>query len=209
MSAINNAQCACISAFLLSIGSAAYGAQPPDVVTSDGNGNTAMGSDALLNNSTGDGNTASGDSALNSNTTGSNNTASGIAALQSNTTGVNNTASGFLRSRQQHDRLQQRGDRSRCAPIQLNGSENSAYGEAALWNNTSGNDNNATGLQALFSNTTGGGNIASGLNALHKNTSGSGNIAIGSRETLIYRWCRRCWSLSYGLLDETTDAHRI
>ena len=94
MSAINNAQCACISAFLLSIGSAAYGAQPPDVVTSDGNGNTAMGSDALLNNSTGDGNTASGDSALNSNTTGSNNTASGIAALQSNTTGVNNTASG-------------------------------------------------------------------------------------------------------------------
>src|SRR5205085_8789639 len=29
------------------------------------------------------------------------------------------------------------------------------------------------------------------------------------RETLIYRWCRRCWSLSYELLNETTDAHRI
>src|SRR5207253_5619478 len=25
------------------------------------------------------------------------------------------------------------------------------------------------------------------------------------RETLIYRWCRRCWSLSYALRDETTD----
>src|SRR5207253_6798256 len=29
------------------------------------------------------------------------------------------------------------------------------------------------------------------------------------RETLIYRWCRRCWSLSYELRDETTDVHRI
>src|SRR5437016_4740948 len=25
-----------------------------------------------------------------------------------------------------------------------------------------------------------------------------------SKETLIYRWCRRCWSLSYELRDETT-----
>src|SRR5207244_6863538 len=30
-----------------------------------------------------------------------------------------------------------------------------------------------------------------------------------SKETLIYRWCRRCWSLSYELRDETTDVHRI
>src|SRR5207302_9265649 len=29
-----------------------------------------------------------------------------------------------------------------------------------------------------------------------------GVAAVVVRETLIYRWCRRCWSLSYGLLDE-------
>src|SRR5207248_6890522 len=34
-------------------------------------------------------------------------------------------------------------------------------------------------------------------------------IPLASRETLIYRWCRRCWSLSYELRDETTDVHRI
>src|SRR6202044_2729731 len=75
---------------------AAYGTQPPDVVTSDGTGNTAMGSSALLNSTSGYGNnTAAGYEALLNNTTGVNNTASGNSALLSNTQGASNTASGY------------------------------------------------------------------------------------------------------------------
>src|SRR5437870_949506 len=48
----------------------AFGAQPPDVVSSDSNGNTAMGSHALLSVSSGYGNTAAGYAPLYSTTTG-------------------------------------------------------------------------------------------------------------------------------------------
>ncbi len=82
---------------LLTVGGigTAVAAQPPDVVTSDGSGNTAMGSGALLRLSSGSENTASGDEALYSNTAGSYNTASGVQVLFYNTTGTDNTASGF------------------------------------------------------------------------------------------------------------------
>jgi hypothetical protein len=56
--------------------------------------NTALGLNALLNNTTGFNNTASGRGALLNNTTGNNNTASGRAALIGNDTGNNNTALG-------------------------------------------------------------------------------------------------------------------
>src|SRR5205807_5739852 len=56
--------------------------------------NTALGYQALYNDSTGIGNTATGDGALSGNTTGNYNTASGWAALSGNTTGSHNTASG-------------------------------------------------------------------------------------------------------------------
>ena len=65
-------------------------AQPPDVVSSDSNGNTAMGSHALLSLSSGSGNTAAGYAPLYSTTTGHYNTAFGYEALYSNTTGFNN-----------------------------------------------------------------------------------------------------------------------
>src|SRR6266850_1312974 len=68
--------------------------QPPDVVVSDAAGNTAMGTQALLNNTTGDQNTAAGAFVLNLNTTGFNNSAVGFGALANNTTGNNNTAVG-------------------------------------------------------------------------------------------------------------------
>ena len=78
---------------------AAYGQVPSTNDTSDGNGNTGMGSAALGGPTplalTGTDNTASGDQALLSNTTGDNNTASGGDALQNNTTGNDNTASGW------------------------------------------------------------------------------------------------------------------
>src|SRR5262249_8706078 len=56
--------------------------------------NTAIGADALANNTTGGGNTAIGLFALVSSTTGQGNTAIGISALQGNTTGNFNTAIG-------------------------------------------------------------------------------------------------------------------
>jgi hypothetical protein len=75
----------------------AYGQQPPDSVTSDGFGNTAMGSNALLDLSTaGDTgeNTAAGYYSLSANISGSQNSAFGSWTLYFNTTGYGNTASG-------------------------------------------------------------------------------------------------------------------
>jgi len=52
-----------------------------------GSSNTAIGNNALQNNTIGSVNTASGAGALTNNTTGSFNTATGVSALQTNTTG--------------------------------------------------------------------------------------------------------------------------
>ena len=60
-----------------------------------GSGNTAIGTQALLNNALSTLNTATGISALFSNTTGDNNTANGAFALFANTSGDNNTATGL------------------------------------------------------------------------------------------------------------------
>src|SRR6266487_1436400 len=57
-------------------------------------GNTFLGDEALVNNTTGIFNTAMGLRTLFSNTTGSNNTATGFGALFDNTTGYFNTATG-------------------------------------------------------------------------------------------------------------------
>ena len=83
-----------LTAALLAISSIALGDQPPNVVDSDSDFNTAMGTDALLNLTTGNENTAAGFEALPSNTTGLPNTAFGLQALKSNTTGGRNTATG-------------------------------------------------------------------------------------------------------------------
>jgi hypothetical protein len=53
----------------------------PYCVTSDDEGNTACGTNALYSNTEGEANSAFGDSALHSNTTGEFNTASGTSAL--------------------------------------------------------------------------------------------------------------------------------
>ncbi len=55
---------------------------------------TALGLNALIDNSGGSQNTATGAVALQGNTTGSNNTGTGVSALQNNSTGSNNTATG-------------------------------------------------------------------------------------------------------------------
>ena len=73
-----------------------------------GNGNTALGDDALASNTTGANNTALGASALASNTTGNSNTATGaLTPSRSNTTGSRQHRHGGRRPRQQHHGRQQ------------------------------------------------------------------------------------------------------
>jgi hypothetical protein len=165
--------------------------------TSDGNGNTGMGSYALGKGGSAGGifNTASGNYALSSNGTGSNNTASGFEALYSNTTGGNNTASGVNALL-----YNSTGDNNTASGYQAlysnttgynntasgyealynnNANDNTASGYYALYSNTTGAYNTAAGLNALYSNTTGGSNTASGLNALYSNSTGGNNTASG------------------------------
>jgi hypothetical protein len=124
--------------------------------------NTGIGSSALFSNTTGLANTAVGSNSLYNNTTANYNTAVGVSALGSNTTGENNTASG-------------------AGSLQYNttGEQNSAFGKNTLSSNTTGSINTATGTGALSSNTAGGANTANGANALLSNTTGSNNNATG------------------------------
>jgi Chaperone of endosialidase len=124
------------------------------------NGNTALGSDALLNNTTGTGNTAIGTGALTFNTTGFNNTATGQSALTFNKHGYNNTAIGV-------------------GSLNMNteGNSNTAVG-GALGGNTAGSANTAVGVGALADNSTGNDNTALGFLAGH-NLTGDNNIALG------------------------------
>jgi hypothetical protein len=124
-------------------------------------GNTAVGVDALLSNTTGYDNTASGAAALFANTTGYRNTASGRRALYFNTS-WENTATGF-----------------EALYSNTGGAFNTASGSEALRANTTGSANTAVGVAALRANTTGGGNTAVGAVALPVNITGSENTAIG------------------------------
>jgi hypothetical protein len=148
---------------LVTVNGSAYAAQPPDVVNSDANANTAMGSSAILNLTTGNANTASGYEALFQNTTGNFNTASGYQALLLDTTGSANSASGAL-----------------ALALNSTGVNNSAVGFQALYSNNSGNDNTAFGYNALFSNTIGSLNNAAGYSTLYSNTTGKYNNGMGT-----------------------------
>jgi hypothetical protein len=63
----------------------------------------------------------------------------------------------------------------------MNGDNNTAIGNGALYSSTTGNNNTATGFDALRLNTTGNGNTANGYRALYSNTTGNGNTANGYR----------------------------
>lgn len=150
---------ASIFVLVCTITSPAFAGQPPDVVQSDANANTAMGTNALLHN-TGCCNTAAGDATLYNNTSGGNNTAFGTYALNSNQTGSDNSAFGYN------------------ALAANNASGNAAFGFQALSNNTSGYFNAAFGYQTLLTNTNGSANAAFGYQALLDNN-GDSNTAFG------------------------------
>jgi len=125
--------------------------------------NTAIGYQALFNNTVGGGNTATGYVALAGNTTGGDNTAHGSNALTANTTGANNTAGGAL-----------------ALFSNTIGNSNTAYGTSAVAFDTTGSDNTGFGFHTLFGLTTGSNNIAIGSNAGSSLSGGdSNNIDIG------------------------------
>jgi hypothetical protein len=148
-------------------------------------GNTAEGTNALLNLNTATGlyNTAAGFRSLESNVNGrfntgvgaaalvvntaDQNTATGAAALFTNTSGAFNTADGAF------------------ALFKNNtGFSNTPNGDSALFNNTSGDSNTATSFIALVSNTTGVANTAIGRDALSSNITGNNNTAVGRNALL-------------------------
>ena len=124
---------------------------------------TALGQDALFNDSPGTDNTGIGFQALYSVTSGGVfNTALGSFALHSNTTGDENVALGFQ-------------------PLYDNttGSCNIAVGGNALIANTTGSLNVAVGEEALQAHTTPFDNVAVGPGAMSLGTQGQYNVAIG------------------------------
>ena len=124
--------------------------------------NTAVGANALRDNTTGESNTAIGFQALRDTTTGTQNTASGVEALVATTTASNNTAVGY-----------------KAAYTNTTGANNTALGLEALRSNTTASNNTAVGYQAGYSNTTGSELTAIGHTALRSNTTGIDNTALG------------------------------
>ena len=160
------------------------------------NGNTAEGTDALLNLGTGANNTAVGFTALQNNSIGDYNTAIGAKALLLNISGSANTAHGYnalsantigsANTAQGKDALSANTAGSVNTAVgntalmnNTNGSANTAIGTNALAGNTTASNNTANGFAALMDNTTGANNTASGTSALLNNSTGSSNIALG------------------------------
>jgi hypothetical protein len=168
-----------VTGLLMGLAISAYAQQPPDVVQSDSNQNTAMGTGALSSEVFGaQYNTATGFSALTSNTGGSFNTATGRGALYSNTIGMYNTATGY-----QALAANTIGDGNTAVGYQAlnsnNNVSNSAFGDDALSQNNSGYENVAFGVDTLVANVAGNDNTAVGTYALQSNT-GSDNIGVGA-----------------------------
>jgi hypothetical protein len=137
----------------------AFGVDALSVAT--GIENTAIGYQALQNNTTGATNTAVGNNALLLNTIGIQNTAIGYNSNRSNVIGNNNTSVGFY------------------TLFNNIGDNNTAIGDRASYSNTSGSQNVAIGRFSLYTNLIGQHNVSIGHNTLNLNTS-SGSVAIGS-----------------------------
>jgi hypothetical protein len=123
--------------------------------------NTAIGYQALRDNTIGTVNTAVGNNALLLNISGIQNTAIGYNSGRSATTANNNTSVGFY------------------TLFNNTGDNNTAIGDRAMYGNTSGAQNTAIGRFALYTNLIGQHNVAIGHNALNLNIS-SGSVSIGS-----------------------------
>jgi len=138
--------------------------------------NTAAGSEAMRDNSTGTENAALGWLSLSQNTTASENVAIGAAALR---LPVVRSGNGGLLGSGQHGRGNGRA-RIQPADAITNGIYNSAFGLAALNQNTIGFENTGLGTAALYGNTSGHHNTAVGARAGSSLTTGSYNVDIAN-----------------------------
>jgi hypothetical protein len=193
---------------------AVMASQPPDVVTSDSAGNTAMRSFALDLLTSGQYNTAVGGEALGTTSSGSTNTAVGLNALYFNTTGGANSTVGL-----------------NALSNNTSGIWNSAFGELALVYSTTGSYDTATGANALVNewmgdfNTvngaqvdcgfgchpnSGGYNTSLGSQALPSDTTGGGNTAVGANVLVNSRTAFNNSAFgSYSLLGNSSGAQNI
>jgi hypothetical protein len=129
-------------------------------------GNTAEGNNALpnVNTAIGINNTAVGANALRDDTTGAYNVAVGSLALAGDTTGYQNTAIGTQTLTRNNGNFNL-AIGFRVGYMNTNGNRLTGVGGEALLDNTTGDDNTAIGSQALLSNTIGNGNTAVGSQA--------------------------------------------
>ncbi|WNM19921.1 beta strand repeat-containing protein [Flavobacterium capsici] len=148
-----------------------------------GNGNTALGSEALSKNLS-DWNTAVGYKAMEDNTIGVSNVALGSGSLRYNKAGSNAVAIGNDAMRYANDKTTAFDNKNVAVGYQ------SLMGSTTPANNT-GNNNTAVGYQTLVNNLTGGNNVAIGVFSMSSNQTGVGNTAVGS----------------FSLTDNTTGFH--
>src|SRR5262245_17339872 len=144
------------------------------------NDGTALGEDALINNTTGTDNVGLGHEALASNTTGLNNTATGDDELTANLTGFNNTGIGWHAMDSNTIGVKNTGIGCDGLSGNTTGSNNTSVGTRSLVKNTTGNSNVAVGIQAGENNVQGSNNVLLGSNAGRNLTNGSNNIEIGN-----------------------------
>jgi trimeric autotransporter adhesin len=145
-----------------------------------GSYNTAVGKNALKENTKGFLNTAVGYKALENDTTGTYNTAIGANALRDNRNGAFNTAVGNSTLR-----------------LNTSGNSNTSIGYGSLNRNTTGSYNNCFGFKSLLLNTTGDANDAFGYSTLSSNTTGSENVALGTNALFLNDTGRANTSVGY------------
>jgi len=141
-------------------------------------GITALGSSALIANTTGTKNTAVGFQALTTISTGTDSTAMGYKAL-SLSTGINNTAIGSNAMASNSTGSSNVGIGYAALDAANTGSQNVAVGTFAASANTSGAKNTGIGYLSLGGNLGGAENTAVGNGSLQANTSGNNNTAVG------------------------------
>lgn len=167
-------------AFLLLSASSAGGSGPitwSDLPFDQPTGNTILGSSSLASN-TGDYSTAVGFEALRDNTTGYWNTATGAYVLSHNTTGLSNVAVGTYALQLNTDGSDNVAIGVQAGNSNDSGSSNIAIGSYSLASNTDSGANIAIGREALY-NSTAADNTAIGYIAMRDTVDGSSNVGVG------------------------------
>lgn len=142
--------------------------------------NVAIGLNAGRDITTGDGNTGVGTAAIIRTTSGSNNSAFGAGSLQFNTTGASNSAFGSATMGANNDGSDNSAFGFGSLAQNTSGNLNSSFGVVSMGANTTGGNNSAFGAYSLYVNTTGTDNTSIGYNSLSAINPGTGNTAVGS-----------------------------